>query len=407
MFIIALDLGSGKIKTLVVEIQKNGKLSLLGVFKTPSAGIRKGEIANIEETVRSLSHVFSEIKRLHKNALKNIFVNVNGTGIKMQNSRGIVAVSRSDNEIYQEDIDRVLKASQAVNLSPNRMVLHTLTKEFIVDGVGDIRDPLGMTGARLEVNSLIIDAFSPAIKNLIKCIEVSGGSVAGLIYGPLSAGVSVLSKAQKELGTVLVDIGFGTTGMCVYEEDKLLQAAAIPVGAGNITNDLAIGLKCPVKTAEKIKLAFGCASPKEVSVKEKVELGEFDENLKTIVSRKFLAEIIESRLAEIFEFVNNELKSIGKAGRLPGGAILTGGGAKMPGIAELAKHELKLSSQIGIPEIKNLESKNAQSGGQIEEPEFSVAAGLAVWAGEQRLKQGNWSPSDKFPLKRILRYFMP
>ncbi len=407
MLITALDLGSAKIKTLVVEIQKNGKLSLLGVFKAPSAGIRKGEIANIEETVGSLSHIFSEIKRLHKNALKNIFVNVNGTGIKMQNSRGIVAVSRSDNEIYQEDIDRVLKASQAVNLSPNRMVLHTLTKEFIVDGVSDIRDPLGMTGARLEVNSLIIDAFSPAIKNLIKCIEVSGGSVAGLIYGPLSAGVSVLSKAQKELGTVLVDIGFGATGMCVYEEDKLLQAAAIPIGAGNITNDLAIGLKCSVNTAEKIKLSFGCASPKEVSVKEKVELGEFDENLKTVVSRKFLAEIIESRLAEIFEFVNNELKSIGKAGRLPGGAVLTGGGAKMPGIAELAKHELKLSSQVGVPEIKNLESKNAQSSGQIEEPEFSVAAGLAVWAAEQHSKKGNWSPSDNFPLKKILRYFMP
>ncbi len=272
MYITALDLGSSQIRAIVAEVKKEGQLAIFGVFKIFSAGIRKGEIVDMEETTEALRKTFLKIKEIDKAAIKNIFVNVGGVGVKCQTSRGIVAVSRADNEISQDDIDRVIKASQAIKLLPNRMIIHTLAKEFVIDGISDIREPLAMTGTRLEVNSLIIDASSPNVKNIINCVESLGGKIGGLIYNPLSGGRSVLTKAQKDLGAVLIDIGSGTTSMSVYEEGKLLHAAAFPVGSGNITNDLAIGLKCSVKAAELIKILFGTALSRDVSSKEKISL---------------------------------------------------------------------------------------------------------------------------------------
>ncbi len=407
MYITTLDIGSSQIKTLTAEARKDGKLALVGVFKTPSEGIRKGEIVSIEDATRSINSALAEIRHFNKAALKNIFVNIGGSNVKIHNSRGIIAVSRADNEISQDDIDRVMKASQAINLSPNRMILHTLAREFIIDNINDIKEPLGMIGTRLEVNTLIIDAFTPVIKNLIKCIETVGGSLGGLIYGPLAASRSVLTKNQKDLGVVLIDIGFGTTGMAVYEEGNLLNASVFPVGTGNITNDLAIGLKCSIETAEKIKLSFGSALAREISSKEKIDIGQIDESVKSSPSRKFISEIIEIRLAEIFEFVNNELKLIGKAGQLPAGVVLCGSGAKMPGIIELAKRELKLPVQIGVPETNELELTNAEFGSQIEDPEFATAVGLLFWGNNQIIKNGNWLPIKKFSLKNIFKYFKP
>lgn len=407
MFITALDLGTSQIKALVAETQKDGKLSLLGVFKIPSIGLRKGEIVSLEEAVQSLNRLIKEIKQINKAASKNIFINVSGSNIKLQNSRGIVAVSRADNEIYPEDIDRVIKASQAINLGPNRMILHTITREFVVDGIAEISDPLGMTGSRLEVNSLIIDAFKPTVNNLIKAIEAVGGKIGGLIYNPLAVGRSILTKAQKELGATVIDVGFSTTSMATYEEDKLIQAAVFPVGALNITNDLAIGLKCPVKTAEIIKLSFGSALAREISNKEKIDLHQIDESLKSMVSRRFISEIIEVRLAEIFEFVNNELKLIGKSGKLPAGAIITGAGAKMPDIIELAKQELKLPAQLGISELSDVEFTNSEFEAQLEDPEFGVCAGLLLWGADKSLEDQSWSITKKGLISKILRHFLP
>ena len=407
MYFTALDLGSSQIKALVGELKKDNQLSLLGVFKTPAAGFRKGEAVAIEDAIHSLQHIFSEIRQLGKLALKNIFINVNGSNVKLQSSRGIIAVSRADNEIYQEDVDRVIKASQAVSLGPNRMILHPLTREFVIDGAPGILDPLGMTGARLEVASLIIDAFKPAVTNLAKCIEMAHGKVAGPIYSPLAMSRSVLSKIQKELGVVCVDIGAGTTGMAVYEEDELLQATVFPVGAANITNDLAIGLRSPIKTAERIKLSFGSALSKDVSSKERVELQEVDENLKGSVSRRFISEIIEVRLEEIFEFVVNELKLIGKMGQLPAGVVLTGGGAKTPGIVELAKQELKLPAQIGAPDMGGVNIANLELGLMLEDPEFAVVAGLLLWGRGELIKNKSWGRGKNNWFSNIFKYFLP
>lgn len=412
MYITALDFGTSQIRALTAETQKDGKLSLFGVFKIPSIGLRKGEIVSMDEATHSLNRIINEIKQINKLAAKNIFINIGGSNIKFQNSRGIVAVSRVDNEIYPDDVNRVIKASQSINLGSNRMILHTITREFVVDGIAEISDPLGMTGSRLEVNSLIIDAFKPAVNNLIKAVEAAGGKIGGLIYSPLASGRSVLTKAQKELGATAIDIGFNTTSMAAYEEGKLIQAAVFPVGASNITNDLAIGLKCPIKAAETIKLSFGSALSREISNKEKIDLHQIDESLKSTVSRRFVSEIIEVRLAEIFELVNNELKLVGKAGKLPAGAVITGAGAKMPGIVELAKQELKLPAQIGIPELSDIEfisgEFSAQGGkAQLEDLEFSVCDGLLLWGIDQSLKDQNWSMAKNGLISKILKHFLP
>jgi cell division protein FtsA len=240
-----------------------------------------------------------------------------------------------------------------------------------------------MIGNRLEVNSLIIDVFDPATKNITKCVEMAGGINNGLIFSPLASARSVLSKNQKDLGVVLVDIGFSTTGICVFEENKLLHAAVLPIGSGNITNDLAIVLKTSVTAAEAIKLTFGTALAKEVSGRETIDLRKIDPTAKNSTTKKRVAEIIETRLAEIFEFVNNELKNIGKAGQLPAGVVIVGGGSKIPNIVDLAKQELKLPAQIGIPETTSFDIASGEINLQVEDPELSCSVGLLIWGAEK------------------------
>lgn len=407
MYITALDFGSSQIKALVAEIKGDNKMSLVGVLKMPAAGLRKGEVSSLEDAVQSLNPLFNEIRKISKAALKNIFININGSNAKIQNSRGIAAVSRADNEIYQDDIDRVIKASQAINIGHNGIILHTITKEFIVDGIGDIRDPLGMIGNRLEVNSLIVEAFKPSVNSLIRVVEAAGGRIGGLIYGPLASAQSVSTKNQRELGIVVIDIGFSTTGMSVYEEDKLIYASVFPVGSSNITNDLAIGLRCSVEAAETIKISFGSALAKDVSLKDKLELHQIDESLDTVINKRFISEIIEVRLAEILELVNNELKLINKSGKLPGGAIVTGGTAKISNITNLIKQELKLSSQIGVPMVNDLEFTNAEFSSQIENSEFAVSTGLLIWGKSQVRKDKNWIIDKGGKMSKIFKYFIP
>jgi cell division protein FtsA len=408
-YITGLDIGSHSLKAAVGEVKNDGQLVLVKLFKTPSAGMRKsrGMVDDLAEMTRALNIMFGEIKKISRTALKNIFINVGSADIHSQSSKGIVVVSRADYEIHQDDIDRAVQASQAVNLPPNRMILHAITKEFIVDNVGDIRDPLGMVGNRLEVNSLIIDAFSPSVKNLTKCVEMAGATIGGLILSPLASGRAVLSKNQKELGVVFIDIGFGTTSLCVYEGNQLVHVAIFPIGSGNITNDLAIGLKTSVEAAEAIKLTFGSVSPKGVSSRERIDLKKIDPHSRANVSPRFIADIIEVRLAEIFEFVNNELKSIGKSRQLPIGAVLVGGGSKIPGIVDLARDELELPAQIGIPDSALLEMPNGELSLQAEDPEFTCAIGLLAWNRDKMFEGAVGEGNPLGLIKKIFKNLLP
>ena len=405
-YLTGLDIGTHSLKAVVAEAKNDGELLVKKVLKTPSGGMRRGSIDDLGEMTRALNIMFGELKKISKQALKNLFLNVGGSDTHVQASKGIVAVSRADYEIQQDDVERAVQASQAINLPPNRMVLHAITREFVVDGVGDIRDPLGMVGNRLEVNSLIIDSFAPAVKNLTKCVEMAGATVGGLIFTPLAASRAVLSKNQKELGVALIDIGFGTTSLCVYEENKLVHVAVFPIGSGNITNDLAIGLKTSVDAAEAVKLTFGSASPKGIAGRENVDLKKIDPTARHNVTRRFIADIIYVRLAEIFEFVNNELKVIGKAGKLPVGAMLAGGGAKIPGVIDLAKEELDLPAQIGIPDLTALEMPSGEVSLQAEDPEFVVATGLLLWGKDRLFADGEGIGVNGW-LKQLLKNLLP
>jgi cell division protein FtsA len=404
-FITGLDIGTSSIKLAVAERRAN-RPALLHVFQEPCSGMRKGAIAEISEVSQAINRALSEAKKISKLAVKRIYISIGTPQVKMQSSRGIVAVSRADAEIYQDDIDRAVRASQAVNLPQNRMIIHTLTREFMVDGVGDIADPLGLSGSRLEVQSLIIDAFAPHVKTLMHAVELAGGDIGGLIFSPLAAARAALSKRQRDLGAAIIDIGFGTTGVAVFEEGKLVTTAKFPVGAGNISNDLAVGLKLDVDAAEAVKLHYGYAFAKDVGQKEQVELKKFSPDSRATVARRFIAEIIESRLEEIFDLVGNELKLAQKFGGLPGGVVLVGGGSKLPGLTDLVKQEMKLSTQIGCAIASEWEADGGAFKEYLEDPEYVGAFGL-ILSGMELEGWNERKAAAKFDIKGILKYFTP
>lgn len=407
-FITGLDVGTSTVKVAVAQ-PRGGRLALVHVDKEQSAGMRKGAIVEIPEVSHIVSRVLADVKKLSKSAIKNIYLNIGTPQVKMQLSRGIVAVSHADGEIYQDDVERAVRASQAVNLPQNRTIIHTLTREYVVDGVGDIAEPLGLSGNRLEVQSVIIDAFSPHVKALIHAVELAGGEVSGLILSPLVAARAALSKRQRDLGTALIDVGHGTTGLAIYEENKLIATAKFPVGTANIANDLGVGLKIPVDAAEEIMLKCGSAIAKEVNLKDQVELGKYAPEAKGFASRRFVAEIIQSRLEEIFDFVSGEFKACGKAGELPGGVVLVGGGAKLPGITDLAKQELKLSCQLGCALSSDWESEGGVFKEHLEDPEFAGVFGLVLWGMDQEGWGGGGRSfgGAKGAIRNVFKYFTP
>ncbi len=404
-FVVGLDIGTASIKLIVAE-NKGGKPQIRAAHREIAAGLRKGTIVDLPEASSALARAFADVRKLSKSALNNIYVGVGTHQTKAQSSRGIVAVSRADSEIYEDDIDRVVKASQAVIVAPNRVTVHNVTREFIIDGVGDIIDPLGLSGSRLEVDSIVIDAFAPHVKNVMRIVELTGGRISGLVSNPVAASRAALSKRQKELGVVLIDIGAGTTSVSVYEENKLLHCAILPVGAGNITNDIAVGLKIAPAAAEALKLHYGHAMSSEISSKETIDMRKFTQEGKNTVPRRFVAEIIEARLTELFEEVSKELRAIKKEGRLAAGVVLVGGGARMPGITDLAKEELRLTAQTGSSVPEEWSPEQAPFIEYFEDPEFVTAAGLVLWGADKSGWQ-NESAYAKFHPKNILRYFLP
>lgn len=399
--ITGLDIGSSSIKAIVAEIKNNGRLLVLAALKQPSTGFRRGVLADFGEATVSLRNIICDLRRLTPKAVKNVYVNVNGTNIKSCLSKGIAGVARADSEIRRDDIEKAIQASRAVSLSSNYIVLHNITREFLVDGIGGIQDPLGMTGTRLEVNSLVIGAFSPIVNDLTKCLERNGVAIGGLIFGPLAVSEAVLSKQQKDLGVLMIDIGAGISGLAVYEENKILKTLSLPTGASNITNDIAIGLRISIGAAEKTKLTHGFAFAKETPRREVFSLQEIDSSMNGEIPKRFLSEIIEARLAEIFGIINNELKSMDHKVDLPAGVVITGGGAKLPGIVDLAKQELKLPVQIGLPELTNFDIKDPAYQDLISDPEFATAVGLTISGLNQ---EGFFHPSI---LKRFLQSLIP
>jgi cell division protein FtsA len=383
--IVGLDIGSTMIRTVVGQIRSESeKPHIIGIGMAPSQGIVKGAVVDVDETVSAISSSLEEAERITGIAIENAHVAIGGNHIESQNSRGVIAVSRADGEITEDDVARVIEAAQAVSLPTNQEILHIIPKAFTVDDQQGIKDPVGMNGIRLEVEANIIGGSTSLMKNLTKCITRTGIEINEAILSPLAAASAVLTKRQKELGAALIDIGGATTGLSVFVDGDLTHVAVLPVGSDHITNDIAIGLRTSIDVAEKVKIEYGFCVPDEVSEDEQIDLSKIDPHEEDLVSRYHVAQIIEARFHEIFEMIDAELAKVNLSGMLPAGVMLTGGGAKLPGLVDVAKDKLRLPAQIGFPIDLPVSVK------KIDDPSFATGIGLILWATDARARIGDF-----------------
>lgn len=376
--ITGLDVGSTTIRLVVGQLSDDGtgegkSLHVIGVAETPSQGISKGVVTSIEDAVTCLTSCIEKGERMAGVPLERAIVSISGAHILSQTSKGVIAVSKANGEINEDDVERVIEAAQAVATPPNYEILHVIPRSYTVDNQTSIKDPVGMTGVRLEVDAQIIQGLSTQIKNLTKAVYRTGLDIEDTVFAALAAAESTLDKQQKELGVALVNIGGATTSVVVYEEGDVLHTAVLPVGAGHITSDIAIGLRTSIDIAEQVKLQYGTSSPEMVDRKEMIDLNEFAEGESHLISRRQVAEIIEARVEEIFKLVNKELKKINRSGLLPAGIVLSGGGSRLNGIVEVAKREFRLPACVGAPrELTTAIEK-------VNDPMYAVAIGLLLW----------------------------
>lgn len=382
--ITALDVGTSTVQTVVAERKKgeNG-LRILGIGNAPSSGVRRGMVADLEEATSSIRRSVYEAQKAAGVPVRSVWLAVGGAHISVSSSKGVVAVSRADQEISQEDVKRAIAAAGTfVAKNPNKEVLHMIPRDFRVDNEPGIKDPLGMRGVRLEVDTLIIECSTPFLKNLFKCVEGAGFKIEDYVFSSLAAAEAVLNKRQKELGTMLLDIGGGTAAFMVFEEGMPIHAGVIPVGGNHITNDIAIGMQTQVDVAERVKLAYGSCLSAGLPKRDNIRMAEFVEGEDGSYSRRELAEMVEARLQDLYELVQKELKKIAKNQLLPGGVVLVGGSSLLPGVVNMAKREIKLPVELGQPQgfDETLDEKFA--------PAFAAVLGVAKWADLRRRETG-------------------
>jgi cell division protein FtsA len=381
LFYVGLDIGSSKISMVVGKPDTENVLNVIGVGTTYITGLKKGVIQEIEETVSGISEAMEIAERTCGAQIERAVININGSHITCKNSSGAVATGRADQEITLNDVIRAEEAAKAIQVPANREIIHDIPRFFVIDDAEKIKEPIGMTGVRLEVESHILMVSGQIWKNLTKCVNQSGISIEDVIVSPLASAKAVLTKRERELGVAVLDIGAETTGLTVFEEDSILYTKVFPVGASQITNDIAIGLRTTVDVAEKVKIKYGYAFHKDVLEKDKIDLSTIDIKEEGIVSRKHVAEIVEARMEEIFRLVREELRRIKRDTLLPAGIVLTGGGAKLSGIEPLAKECFNLPAVIGKPHsLGGLTEK-------VYDPIYSNAVGLMLYSFEEMYKK--------------------
>ncbi len=406
--IAAVDIGSFKIVSLIAQVSTDpttleNSINIMGAATSPSRGIRKGQIVNIEEAVEATIKAVEAAERMAGYNLDSAFISVGGAHIASQNSTGVVAISDPSGEVSPQDVDRVIEAARAVSLPTSRQIIHVLPREYIVDGETGVKDPIGMAGVRLEVETHLVTASSAALKNLTKTINEVGIDIEKVVFAGLASSYSTLSKTEKELGCVLVDIGGGITSVVAFIDGALVFSGTIPIGAKNITNDLAIGLRVSLESAEKIKIAIS----KESKVKKKakrdlLDIAEFGVEETKKVSRRTLVEgIIRPRLNEIFTMVRLDLEKAGISNRIPSGAIITGGGAETVGVVDSARRVLSLPVR---------KAKPSGVGGLVDDilsPAFATSIGLILYGAYNSSSQGLSSlvKKIKFPTGGIIAKF--
>jgi cell division protein FtsA len=408
--ITGLDIGSSKIRVVVGQKVDGRELNIVGLSEVASEGIAKGVIKSIEDAVSSISRAFEAAERMTGLPVERAYVSISGSHIKSDTSKGVIAVAKADGEVRAEDVERVIEAAQAVSTPPNYEILHVIPREFTVDSQTGIKDPVGMTGIRLEVEVQIIQGMAAQIKNLTKVVYRAGVEVEDLVVASLAAAEAVCSRRQKELGVCVLNIGGSTTSLAVFEEGEVIHTYVIPIGAGHITNDIAIGLRTSIDTAEEVKVRYGTANPQDIKRKEDVDLGQITQGEAGVVSRRHIAEIIEARVEEIFKLSDTELAKLQRSGKLPAGVVLCGGGAKLDGIIALARKVFKLPASLGSPrQIKSAVDK-------IDDPSLATVVGLVRWGenltetyGQRGGLLDRFSPAAEVSqkVKRWFKSFLP
>ncbi|MEK7286490.1 MAG: cell division protein FtsA [Nitrospirota bacterium] len=391
--LVGLDIGTTKICVIVGEVVGDKRIDIIGIGTHPSKGLKKGMVINIDSTVESVKRAVEEAENMAGVEINSVYTGIAGGHIQGLNGKGVIAVK--EGEISRSDIERVLDAAKVVSIPSDREILHVIPQEFIVDGQDGIRDPLGMSGTRLEACVHIITGAVTSAQNIVKCVQRAGLETMEVVLQPLASSEAVLSAEERDLGVLVVDIGGGTTDMAIFVEGAVRHTAVLPIGGNHLTNDIAIGLRTPIQEAEKLKIRHGCALTELVKENETVEVSGVGGRPARIMSRQLLSEIIEPRAEEIFTLVAAEIEKAGFEDKVPSGVVLTGGSSLTPGMAELCEQVLNLPTRIGAP---------SDMGGLIDivrSPIYSTGVGLLLYAYKNQEKKMAVSHKSGGLLSRI------
>lgn len=399
--VVGLDIGTAKIMAVVAEVLPGGTLRLAGLGVAPSNGLKRGVVVNIDATVQSIQQALREAELMADCKIQRVYTGITGSHIRGLNSSGMVAVK--DKEVTPADVARVIETAKAVNIPTDQQVLHVLTQEFIVDSQEDIREPIGMSGLRLEVRVHIVTGAVSAAQNIVKCVRRCGLEVQDLILQPLASSLSCLTSDEKELGVVLVDIGGGTTDIAIYTGGAIRHTAVVPIAGDQITSDIAAMLRTPTPDAEEIKLRFGVAKQVLADAEEHIEVPGLGDRPNRQVKRQALGAVIEPRVEELFTFVQQIVRESGYEDLLASGVVLTGGSALMPGIVELAEDVFLKPVRVAVPAYEG------SLADVMHNPRFSTVMGLLIEARLQRArgrKVAQQKGSVKSLLARMKEWFM-
>jgi len=405
--ITGLDIGTTKICVLIAEIGGEGNIEIVGIGFSPSNGLRKGIVVDIDKTSHAIKSAVQKAERMAGIKVDSAYVGIAGSHIQSINSHGVVAVTGDEKEIKKSDIERVLDAAKIIPLSAEEEILHVLAREFIVDGCPGIKDPLGMSGVRLEVETHIVKGASTSVQNLVKSVLRAGLSVDDVVLEPLASSESVLSDDEKELGVVLVDIGGGTTDLIVFHEGSIAHTSVLPVGGNHVSNDIAVGLRTPVSEAEKIKILYGSALAEKIDEEDYIDVLSASGRERKKIPRHILCEVIEPRMKEIFSMVKKELKTVGSADLTPAGMVITGGASLLEYSGDLAAQITELPVRVGEPDyvsgLSNIIDNPVyiKKGDTVPKAIFSTSVGLVQFG----IKDDDMGESKKSSSKAIVNNF--
>ena len=394
--VVGLDIGTTKICAIIAEVNGNRAVDIIGIGTSPSKGLRKGVVVNIDVTVESIRRAIAEAELMAGVKAGAAFVGIAGGHIKGINSRGVIAISGKDHEVTPQDVERVVDAAKAVALPVDREVIHILPQEFLIDGQGGIKEPVGMSGVRLEAEVHIVTGAVTSAQNIIKCANRAGLEVQDIVLQQLASSEATLAQDEKDLGVVLVDIGGGTSDIAVFVEGSIYHTAVLSLGGDHVTNDIAIGLRTPAHEAEAIKKKYGCALASLVKQDETIEVPSVGGRRPRILSRQTLCEIIQPRIEEIFGLVEREIHRAGYGSQVAGGVVVTGGSSIMEGVPELAEQIFDLPVRRGLP---------AGVGGLtdvVASPIYATGVGLVLYGGEHRHQRRFNKVTDRNIFDRVV-----